>query len=132
MKKIFAAFVFLALTVGCHAQVPQTTWEVNVTWTAPSVCSTASPCIFVVSRAAPVAGTCPVNTGTTYAQVGSSASQASSLTDTTVSPGQSYCYVAQTQQAGGTGLPSAPSNVVPVPTNPPAPGTPAATAQVKL
>lgn len=133
MKRIFATAVILAAALaGCRAQQPVTTWQVNVTWTAPAACTISSPCTFPVSRAAVASATasCPATTGTTYTLVGTSASQASAFVDTTVAPGAFYCYIAQTQQAGATGDPSLPSNVVTVPLNPGVPTAPVATVQV--
>lgn len=128
MKRIFFYLATLMLAaVGCRAQQPTTTWQVNLTWTAPAACTATAPCTYAVSRTVPVNGVCPATTGTNYALVGTSSSQATIYSDTSVASGTSYCYIAQTVQGGAT---SAPSNTatVAVPVNPSAPGTPAATA----
>jgi hypothetical protein len=121
----FLSFTMLLfLCAGCQAQVPQVKWQVNLNLTAPTTCTTAKPCTYDYSRAA---GTiCPATTGTAYALVGTTASQVTTYADTGVTAGQSYCYIAQTIQAGAPSAPSLPSNVVPVPANPAAPGAPSA------
>ena len=134
MKRLPILALVLAL-VGCGssvnlpAQQPQTAFQVNLTWTPPTSCSTASPCTYILSRATIAAGStqCPATTGSIYLEVGVSNLQAVAWTDTAAVAGQTYCYIAQTVQAGATGPPSAPSNVVVIPMNPSAPGTMSAT-----
>lgn len=130
MRRIFGCALFLiGLCAGCHAQVPQTAWQVNLSWTAPAACTAAAPCTYPVSRALPAAGGCPAATGTAYTLVGTSAAQATSYPDTTVAAGAQYCYVAQTSQGGAVGAPSA-AVLVTVPGNPTAPAAVTATPAV--
>lgn len=111
--KLIRAFAFMWFTGAlASAQITQTNWVVNLTWTAPSVCTAAAPCTFVVSRAP--------SGSSTWTQVGISASQAVSFQDTSVTAG-SWQYVVQTQQAGASGPPSTVAPVT-VPAGLPAPG----------
>jgi hypothetical protein len=131
LKRIFVLFASLTLIAGCHAQVPVTAWMVSLTCTAPPACTAAAPCTFPVSRLTVASGTasCPNPTGQ-YVQVGTSAPNSCAYSDLAVTAGLLYCYVAQATQGGATGAASAPSNVVTVPANPAAPGTPTATPEV--
>lgn len=121
----FALLPLLAISAGCKAQVPPSTpLKVALTWTAPSACTTAAPCVFAISRATIASGTCPATTGTAYALIGTSTSNATTYTDATASAGDINCYIAQTQQ-GTPVLTSVPSNTasVTVPALPAAPST---------
>jgi hypothetical protein len=132
MKRMLGvlAIAFTFVAAGCHAQVPQTTFTVNVTWTAPPVCTVQAPCAFQVSRLVSTASPCPAATGQ-YAFLSTTASQAVTFSDTTVVSGQSYCYVLQTTQAAATGAASVPTNNISVPANPVAPTAPAVQISVQ-
>jgi hypothetical protein len=121
MKGIFA-LTLAVLALGAQAQITQTSYQVNLSLTAPSVCTAAAPCTYLYSRATVAGGLCPT-TASSYATLGSTASQVVSYSDNTVTPGGFYCYVAQTTQGGATSGPSAPFAIA-VPGNPPTPGTP--------
>lgn len=114
---ILGAIVLFAVS-GCHAgaQITPTSYEVNLSWSAPAACTAAAPCTYGVSRTPEVSGACPATTGTTYALVGTSASQATTFTDTTVAGGTTYCYIAQTEQAGAVSQPSNTAIIVVPPT----------------
>lgn len=129
LKRLAILFALGMLAGAAFGQISQSSYEVNLTWTAPSVCTTAAPCTFPISRTTITAGaTCPT-TGSSYALVGTSASQATTFSDTTVAAGTSYCYVAQTTQAGATSAPSAPFSIA-VPTLPVAPSSPGAVTTI--
>jgi hypothetical protein len=141
MKRIFGVtsitFLITLLSVGCHAQVPPTTWQVSASWAAPIVngtaeCTTTNVCTYVVSRTVPVGGVCPAVTGTTYVQVATATNNATQVSDLTVTAGQAYCYIVQTQQVippATQAATSSPSNVaqVTVPANPQPPTAPTVT-----
>lgn len=126
MKSLFAlAFVALALTAGCHssAQVPPSPApSVALAWTAPAACTASAPCVYAISRAAATGSTCPATTGSTYALVGTSASQATTFNDSAAPQGTTVCYIAQTQQ-GTPILTSQPSSafLIAVPSLPASP-----------
>lgn len=131
MKKLFALLPFV-LALGCHAQIPASPApSVSLTWTAPTTCTAAQPCVYAISRAI-TTGTCPPTTGTAYTVAGTSTSQATAYTDTVPPQGATVCYIAQTQQ--GT-LTSAPSNsvtiVVPALPTAPALNQPTATSEIQ-
>jgi hypothetical protein len=106
-----------------EAQITQTSYQVNLSLTAPSVCTAAAPCTYPFSRALVASGTTCPTTASSYLLIGTTASQTVTYSDTTVAPGTFYCYVAQTTQSGATSGPSAPFGIA-VPGNPPTPGTP--------
>lgn len=138
MKGILLLAVLALAAVGCaHSQVPPTTWQVIVVWTNPVVngaaeCTTASPCTFVVSRAAPVGGNCPATNASSYTQVASVTANATQVNDPSVVSGTSYCYIVQTQQVippatqPATSVPSNTAQVA-VPVNPQPPTAPSVT-----
>lgn len=139
MKRLL--ILTLAVITGCaaHAQIPPTAPpSVALTWQASTSCTAAAPCVYAISRATVTSGTnCPATSGTAYALVGTSTSNATTLTDSNVTPG-SYCYIAQTEQGTGSSqqvsAPSSPSNngTALVVVGPPlAPGAPNATATAK-
>jgi hypothetical protein len=112
---LFAMCVLLGwLSIGCsQAQVAPTGFKVNLSWTAPAGCTTASPCTFVASRITLAAGvtSCPaVNTATpNYAPLNAASPSTGTTFADTTAPGLNVCYIAQTEQGGQV---SAPSNVV--------------------
>ena len=139
--KIFALVPALACIgiIGCRAQVPPSPAPVaGVSWTAPTACTTAAPCVYVVSRAVVSATSCPATTGTAYTQIGTTASNVLTFTDSTVTGGTSACWIIQAQQGTNpmlTSQSSAPSNngtPLAVPVVPGAPGAPNATATASL
>lgn len=136
---IGATYLFLGwLSIGCaHAQVPLVPHSVVLTYQAPVVvsggtwqtpCGTATgdaPCTYVLSRitAGTLSGGCPVpGSSITYAPLNSSSPATGlSYTDSSVTPGAIYCYLAQTVQ---NGVPSVASNLAgpfQIPANPGAP-----------
>lgn len=140
MKRLAFSIFIAVLLAGCaHGQIPPTTWQATVTWQLPAPttgwggCIASDTCVFGVSRVAIATGAqCPAATGTTYALVGTSTSQAVSFVDPSVNPGQSYCYIVQTQQVippATQPATSAPSNTasVAIPPNPGVPLAPNAT-----
>lgn len=140
MKRFIAiaAVCFAALlssTPALSAQISQTSFTVNLTWTMPAAaapfagCTTAAPCTFTISRATVTAGAACPTAGSSYAVLGSSASQATAYADSTVTSGATFCYVLQTTQASATGPPSAPFEIS-VPATPPAPGSGSAATTV--
>jgi hypothetical protein len=137
MKPLFAlALVAAALTAGCHssAQVPPSPApSVALSWTAPAACTASAPCVFAISRAAASGSTCPATTGTTYALVGTSASQATTFTDSAPTQGTTVCYIAQTQQ-GIPVLTSQPSStfLIAVPSLPASPSVLGGTSTASL
>jgi hypothetical protein len=137
MKKACLFPLILATAaLGCHAQVPPTTYSVSLTWTAPAAsgswagCGTGQPaCSYVLSRASVASGTtaCPATTGSNYTPLNQSA-PATGTSYSDASATGSVCYVAQTVQSGAYSQPSSPSNVIVVPGLPSAPGIPGGTA----
>ncbi len=116
------------VTVGCGGQVPPSPAPtVDLTWTAPS---NATPSfVYVVSR-------CTVTSGTTcsnYTPLNQSAPVATTkFTDATPPTGVNVLYIVQAVNAGITGNPSGPSNLLAVPTFPGVPGAPNATQNAML
>jgi hypothetical protein len=84
---------------------------VTLSWTAPSVCTLASPCGYIPFR---IIGQCPspVIGSTGWTQLPQTANQVGSTTDSSITPGITYSYVVKTAQ-GATNL-SGPSNCVTV------------------
>ena len=124
MRKILftlsTLLVFLVASIGCHGQIPPTAPKVvQLSWNAPTAnsgwagCTTALPCTYAVSRVLQVGSSCPATTGTTYGLLASGIAT-TTYTDSTASPGLTYCYIAQTQQSDGKTPPgtltSQPSN----------------------
>jgi hypothetical protein len=109
MKKLFVvAIVCVAITAGCHAQIPPTSPKASLTVSNvdPS-CTTAKPCVFAISRATIASGTtCPATNGTAYALVATTGDNVTTYLDASVTPGTSYCWIAQTQQSPQTSAPS--------------------------
>jgi hypothetical protein len=135
MTRKFAAvlsFLALAITAGCHAQVPPSPPPtVTVNWPASASCTTTNlACGYVVSR-------CTVTTSTTCSGTYTPLNQATPATgttyiDSTPPTGVSVVYVVQTIQSSLIGQASPPSNSVPVPIYPGTPGTPNATQNAML
>lgn len=145
MKQLFDArfcllavvFLYVAGILGCaaHGQIPPSPPPtVALTWTASASCSTANPCVYVVSRAS-CTSTCPGTSGTSYTQITVTAANATSFTDNTATG--SVGYIVQAQTTGTPPLVSQPSGVsnngvpIAVPTLPLAPGAPNGTATAK-
>jgi hypothetical protein len=80
--------------------------SVTVGWSVPSFCSATAPCVFVISRAR-ASGT-TICDGTPML-VGSSAVNAASFKDTTVTKGH-WCWTVATVQGGQISGPPLPSN----------------------
>ena len=128
---VIALSIFAAVIAAAQATpITKTTFAATISWVDPSVCTTAAPCIFPVGRATLAAGisSCPL-TASSYSIVGTTAAQASSYQDATISPATSYCYEVQTSQAGAVSDPSVPV-LLAVPSVPIAPGTPTASTTV--
>jgi len=118
LRKIILS-LFLACAALSFAQSPPvaTSYAVVISGTLPSVCTAAAPCTFGVSRAS---GAC---TGSqTFTYLGSGVSQAGTYTDSSVVPGTTYCYFAQTIQGTVNSIPSSNVQVI-VPPGLAAPGT---------
>jgi len=93
---------------------------VKLTWTLPITCTTSNPC---TERPYRILGVCPSPlTGTSgWTVLTDSASQATTVTDSTITSGLQYSYVVETQQGG---LNSGPSNCISVTVpNVPSPAT---------
>lgn len=109
MKKLALALLALVLAAGCHAQIPPSPpASVTATWTAPAACTVSAPCVYVISRAA-CSSTCPSTSGTAYTQVGTTAPNVTSFTDTNLTSG-SYGWIVQAQQ-GNPAATSQPSGI---------------------
>ena len=125
MKRIFfltLGFLAMFAAVGCHGQVPATTHQVLLTWTAPSNC-TASTCTYLISRVIVTGSTCPTATTGTYKAINTGAEvTASTYTDTTAA-GLTVCYIAQTDLSGAYSVASNTAGPLVVPAPPTAPST---------
>lgn len=108
MKKLFLILVGAAITVGCHAQIPPTSPKASLAISnVDPVCTTAKPCQFAISRATVASGTtCPSTSGTAYALIFTTGNNVTAYVDASVVPGTAYCWIAQTQQAPQTSVPS--------------------------
>lgn len=133
LATLFVTCVILGwMSVGCsQAQVAPTSYEVSLTWTAPSAsgtwggCTTASPCTYAISRIVLTAGTtsCPAANTTTpnYTPLDSSTpTSGTTYVDTGVS-GETVCYIAQTEQGTAVSNPSNTAGPFAVPASPLAP-----------
>ena len=139
MKNFSLLVLMTFVVIGCHSQVPPSPAPIaNVNWTAPVACTTAAPCVYVVSRAVVTSSACPTTTGTAYTQIGTTANNVLTFTDSTATSGTSACWIIQAQQGTNptlTSQPSAPSNngtALTIPVVPGAPGAPNATATASL
>lgn len=106
MKTIFAMLILAAGTGGAQTvTVPGATqYQVNLTWTAPTGCTSTTPCTYNVYR---VPGTVTIGAGTAGATlVGTTASQTVAYSDTTVATGTTYSYAVETIQGGANSVPS--------------------------
>jgi hypothetical protein len=124
MKRLLPVLFLVLTAAGCHSQQPVSTFGISYTATAPASCTTASPCQIEYSDAPQVSGACPATTPTVGC---TSASGATTCTHASVTPGVTYCAVAQTVQAGATSVPTAVIQVV-IPPLPTAPATPSGSA----
>jgi hypothetical protein len=131
MKKLLGMLILALIGVGCHAQVPPTNHVVNLSWTAPLPttiwpgCATASPCLYIVSRATVASSTssCPapnIDTPNYKPMNQSIPTSGTAYSDPTAS-GLTVCYIVQTQQGTAISSPSGTTNVINVPANPLAP-----------
>lgn len=142
MKRILSTLLILlgVAAIGCaHGQIPPTTWQASITWQLPVAtvnltgCTAVQTCVFAVSRAAIANGAaCPPTNGSGYTLVTTTAAQATSALDSSVTSGQSYCYIVQTQQVippATQAATSAPSNSasVAIPLSPGVPTAPSVT-----
>jgi hypothetical protein len=126
MKRLFASLIFLVAAAGCRAQLPVTTsYNVNYSATAPPTCTPANLCQIAYSFAAQVSGSCPATTAATYALACTSTSGTATCQQSTVTPGQTFCAIAQTVQGGANSLPTVPI-LVAIPAIPATPASPAA------
>jgi hypothetical protein len=127
MKRFLPVLPVLLLVLGssgCHSQQPVSTYGIAYTATAPVTCTTASPCQIEYSDTPQVSGACPAAIPTVGC---TSVSGATACTHAAVTPGVTYCAVAQTVQAGATSVPTAVIQVV-IPTLPTAPASPSGSA----
>jgi hypothetical protein len=111
---LFPLLTILALGCG-HAQLPPTSHNVALSWTAPVAgggwqgCTSYAPCTYVLSRATVSGASCPATTGANYTPLNQNAPVSGlSYTDNNVA-GLNVCYIAQTLQGSAV---SQPSNVV--------------------
>jgi hypothetical protein len=121
MKRLLPILLLVLSAAGCaHSQQPVSTFSIAYTATAPSTCTTAAPCAIEYSDTPQVSGSCPA----TIPTVGcTSVLGSTTCTHPSVTPGVTYCAVAQTVQAGATSVPTAVIQVV-IPTLPTAPASP--------
>jgi len=104
---------------------PASSSTVTISWNQAVGCNAAVPCTYTVYR---VPGTVTIAAGTTGATaLGPTTAQATSLVDSTVSPGSTYSYAAETADAGGVSGPSSTVTVA-IPAAPVAPVVNSATA----
>jgi hypothetical protein len=123
--KFFLPVLLLVITAaGCHSQQPVSTFSISYSATAPASCTTAAPCTIEYSDTPQISGACPA----TIPTVGcTSAPGTTTCAHPSVTPGVTYCAVAQTVQAGATSAPTAVIQVV-IPPLPTAPATPSGSA----
>ena len=133
MKRKLAALAILALGfAGCHAQVPSApSVGVTLTWAAATSCGTGQPaCTYAVYRCT---ATCGSLSSTTWAEITNPSARPSGTTfsDTTVPPGVTADYVAETIQGGVNSEPSNMASVA-VPGIPTAPALNTPTTMASL
>jgi hypothetical protein len=125
MKRLLPILLLVLFAAGCaHSQQPVSTFSIAYSATAPSTCTTAAPCTIEYSDTPQVSGACPAAIPTVGC---TSVSGATACTHAAVTPGVTYCAVAQTVQAGATSVPTAVIQVV-IPPLPTAPATPSGSA----
>ena len=123
MRRIVIVFIFVLLaSLAAHAQTvtvpPASSYQVALSWQAPSTCTATNTCMYAVYR---MPGTVTITAGTTGATLlGTTAAQVVTYTDTTVATGNTYSYAVETVQGGAN---SAPSNTftIAIPLAPAAP-----------
>ena len=124
MKHLLPVLLLVLTAAGCHSQQPVSTFSISYSATAPATCTPAAPCQIEYSDAPQVSGACPA----TLTTVGcTSVLGSSACTHANVTPGTTYCAVAQTVQAGATSVPTAVIQVV-IPPLPSAPASPSGSA----
>jgi hypothetical protein len=125
MKRLLPILLLVLSAAGCaHSQQPVSTFSISYSATAPASCTTAAPCTIEYSDTPQVSGACPA----TIPTVGcTSAPGTTTCAHPSVTPGVTYCAVAQTVQAGATSVPTAVIQVV-IPTLPTAPASPSGSA----
>jgi hypothetical protein len=125
MKRLLPILLLVLSAAGCaHSQQPVSTFSIAYSATAPSTCTAAAPCTIEYSDTPQVSGSCPA----TIPTVGcTSAPGTTTCAHPSVTPGVTYCAVAQTVQAGATSAPTAVIQVV-IPPLPTAPATPSGSA----
>lgn len=118
MKRVLPLLLLLlplAIPVTACGQMPPSSWEVSLTWTAPAPagswagCGVGQPsCTYVISRATIAASgsTCPATTGTAYTPLNQSSPATGTVYNDTTSSGLTVCYIAQTLQGGAVSQPS--------------------------
>jgi hypothetical protein len=125
LKALLPLPLVIIFAAGCaHSQQPVSTFSISYSATAPASCTTAAPCTIEYSDTPQVSGSCPA----TIPTVGcTSVLGSTTCTHPSVTPGVTYCAVAQTVQAGATSVPTAVIQVV-IPTLPTAPASPSGSA----
>lgn len=122
MKRVL---ILLLFAVGCHAQLPVSSYSISYSATAPAGCTVSAPCQIAFSVTPQVSGACPSTSGTTYSLACTSASGAAACTQANAPSGTNLCAIAQTVQGGLNSVPTVPITVV-VPVLPSPPTAPAA------
>lgn len=97
-KRMLCVSMLLALVMLFAGASQAQAHSVTLTWTA-SVDSTSS---YIVFRST---GACPATPGSTFAQIGTTATNVLTFTDTTVVAG-TYCYYVEATLGGATSVPS--------------------------
>jgi hypothetical protein len=124
MKRLLPVPLLVLFAAGCRSQQPVSTFGIAYTATAPATCTATAPCQIEYSDSPQVSGACPA----TIPTVGcTSVLGSTACTHASVTPGVTYCAVAQTVQAGATSAPTAVIQVV-IPPLPTAPATPSGSA----
>ena len=125
LKNLLSLPLLAIFAAGCaHSQQPVSTFSIAYSATAPASCTTAAPCTIEYSDTPQVSGACPAAIPTVGC---TSVLGSTTCTHTSVTPGVTYCAVAQTVQAGATSVPTAVIQVV-IPSLPTAPASPSGSA----
>src|SRR6185312_55156 len=114
MRKLLPLLLLLLPLAAC-GQMPPSSWQVSLTWTAPAPagswagCGVGQPsCTYVVSRAILASGvtTCPATTGVAYTPLNQSSPATGTVYNDTTASGQTACFLVQTLQGGAVSQPS--------------------------
>lgn len=135
-KSLLLLFALCGIAAGCHAQLPVSSYAINYNATAPSACTSTSPCQIAYSDVVQTGSSCPATTGTNYAAACTSASGSTSCSHSNVTPNSTICAIAQTVQNGANSSAAGPISIaVPAlpgqPTNPTGTVAPQQAAEVK-